>query len=86
MSKHQTPKRRATTDWSDLRAAKNQMARRLIHEPRVLEAHRQLASRMVMPRILSLPVSPAPSENTVGVGIGEKISDGKQTGILAHHR
>lgn len=83
MSKNQTPKRRATTNWSDLRAAKNQMARRLIHEPRELEAHRQLASRMVIPRILSLPVSPAPSENTVGVGIGEKISDGKQTGILA---
>ena len=54
------------------------MARRLIHEPREQEAQRQLASRMVVPRTLSLPVSTAPSENTVGVGIGEKISDGKR--------
>ena len=82
MSK-QVTKSRSTTKWNDLRAAKNQLARRLIHGPREEEAHRQLASRMVVPRTLALPVSTAPSENTVGVGIGEKISDGKQTGVLA---
>jgi len=83
MSKHQVRGSRSATKWSDLRAAKDQMARRLIHEPRGQEAHRLLASRMVVPRTLALPVSTAPSENTVGVGIGEKISDGKQTGVLA---
>jgi hypothetical protein len=83
MSKRQVSKRRAVANWNDLRAAKNQMASRLIHEPRAQEAHRQLAFRMTAPRGLALPVNPAQSENTVGVGIGEKISDGKQTGILA---
>jgi hypothetical protein len=57
---------------SDLRAAKREWSRRLLQP-----------SKMKAARALSAPASPAPSQNVVGVGIGEKIIDGKPTGIMA---
>ncbi len=83
MAKQKLAKKQAAANLNDLRAAKNQMAAELIHKPRAQEAKREQAFRTAVYRGLSLPVNPAPSENTVGVGIGEKISDGKQTGVLA---
>ena len=72
-----------TTKWNDLRAAKKEWAERLIHAPAGDETRRETAFRMVTGHWPPVAVNPAPSENTVGVGISEKVSDGKQTGILS---
>jgi len=76
-------KRSVTANWDDLRAAKKEMAAKLIHQPAADEAKRELAFRLAVPRGALRAVNPIPSENTLGIGIGEKISDGKQTGVLA---
>jgi len=71
---------------SDLRQAKQTFAQRLIHTPRTEHARRlqqmQLTA-LAAARRVSPPITPTPTENVVGVGIGEKISDGRQTGNLA---
>src|SRR5712691_9971695 len=72
----------SVTKWNDLRAAKKTFAERFIHTPRA-EAARAQAGRMISARVLSAAINPAPMENVVGVGIGEKISDDKETGILS---
>jgi hypothetical protein len=55
------------------RAAKQEWSRRLFSRPRTVTAARALAAA----------VSPDPERNVVGVGIGEKLVDGKTTGIRA---
>jgi hypothetical protein len=73
----------ATSNWENLRAAKNEMAHTLIHKARAIEVEREDPLSSAAARWLLPPVNPIPSENIMGVGIGEKVSDGKQTGILA---
>jgi len=68
---------------NDLRAAKNEMAGRYIHAPQAEAAQRLRAAGATFTRRVTTPVSPSPVDNVVGVGIGEKISEGKQTGVLA---
>jgi len=68
---------------SDVREAKNALAQRFIHAPRAEAAIRTPAAFAATARAVTAPISPAPIHNVVGVGVGEKISDGKQTGALA---
>jgi hypothetical protein len=68
---------------SDLRSAKKTLADRYIHIPQEQAAQRLRATAAVFARRVPVPVSASPNDNVVGVGIGEKISDGKQTGVLA---
>jgi hypothetical protein len=62
----------SANDRKTLRAAKATAAQRFLRAP---EATAFTA--------MSFATSPAPSHNVVGVGIGEKISAGKNTGVLA---
>jgi Peptidase family S64 len=71
--------------WNDLREARAALAQRFIHGPRA-EAARRLDGRnaaLAAVRAVTGAITPNPTENVVGVGIGEKISDGRQTGALA---
>ncbi len=56
-----------------LRAAKESAAQRLLQPAPTLTTFRAMAAS----------TSPAPEDNLVGVGIGEKLSGGKHTGIMA---
>ncbi len=56
----------------DIRAAKREWSRRLLKRPAIPSF-----------RVLTAAVTPDPQWNLVGVGIGEKISDGFRTGTLA---
>jgi len=59
---------------SDLLSAKVELSRRfLLDRPRGPQGT----------TLFSTPVTPEPKVNVVGVGVGEKISEGKPTGILA---
>lgn len=69
--------------WNDLREAKITLAQRFIHVPRAETARRTQMSPLAAARAATAAISPLPTENVVGVGIGEKISEGKQTGALA---
>ena len=60
------------TEFNDLLAAKRVWSKRCFAGPR--------ASGF---RAFALVTPPAPSQNVVGVGIGEKLDGGKPTGILA---
>jgi hypothetical protein len=73
----------SATRTSDLRAAKKIYAEKLIHSPRTSAAQSAQGAFSVPIRRLTAAISPSPTENVVGVGIGEKITDGKQTGTLA---
>ena len=68
---------------SDLRAAKKELAEKFIHSPRAEAARRVLAAGAVSTRAFTAVVNPAPTENVVGVGVGEKLSDGRHTGIMS---
>src|SRR5260370_25790173 len=68
---------------SDVREAKNALAQRFIHAPRAEAAIRTPTAFAATARAVTAPISPAPIHNVVGVGVGEKVSDGKQTGALA---
>lgn len=59
---------------NDLRSAKQDWSRRLLGK-----AGRNVGGA----RALLAPISPAPESNVVGVGVGEKLVDGKPTGVLA---
>jgi hypothetical protein len=61
-----------STKLTDLRSAKKEWAKRVLHAPRA-EGFRSFA----------VASSAAPDQNVVGVGIGEKIVDDKPTGIMA---
>src|SRR4051794_22700467 len=58
----------------NLRDAKKELA------ARYLSAERPMASGA---RMFSAAVSPVPTQNVVGVGIGEKVADSGPTGTLA---
>jgi len=73
----------AVGKWADIRAAKNELAQRFIHGPRAEALKRAPASLLLSARAAAAAISPKPVGNVVGVGIGEKISDGSPTGALA---
>jgi hypothetical protein len=73
----------ATTKWNDLREAKKMYADKLVHSPRLDAARRAQGAFASVIRGVTVAISPSPTENVVGVGIGEKITDGKHTGALA---
>jgi hypothetical protein len=56
---------------ADLRAAKEEYSKRLLTRP-----------SMPASRVLTSAISPDPNLNLVGVGVGEKIVDGRRTGIM----
>jgi S1-C subfamily serine protease len=60
------------TKLTDLRSAKQEWSKRLLHAPRP-EAFRSFAAAS----------SVAPDQNVVGVGVGEQIVDDKPTGVMA---
>src|SRR5579859_789160 len=67
---------------SDLRAAKTELASRYIHGRKIELARRAGSQMAALPRAMAA-ITPNPLHNVVGVGIGEKVSEGKQTGTLA---
>lgn len=69
-------------ELQDLRAAKTEWSNRLLQAPRI-EAARRGIPKMEAARALTAAVNPTPSQNVVGVGVGEKITDGRHTGSLA---
>lgn len=73
----------SATKFNDLRTAKKMYAEKLIHSPRIEEARRAQGAFLSSIRGITAAISPSPAENVVGVGIGEKIVDGKQTGTPA---
>jgi hypothetical protein len=72
--------RRYSTSLKDLAAAKSEWSRRLFPPP-----GKNAAQKLppVAARALMRSVSPVPKENVTGVGVGEKISSGKHTGVWA---
>ncbi|HXY24171.1 MAG TPA: hypothetical protein VEI73_05940 [Candidatus Acidoferrum sp.] len=73
----------AVGKWTDIRAAKNELAQRFIYGPRSEALKRGTTSMLTSARAATSAISPGPIGNVVGVGIGEKISDGSPTGALA---
>jgi Peptidase family S64 len=69
--------------WGDLKSAKKEWAERLIHKPQVEAARRVQVSAMMSARAMTAAVNPDPTENVVGVGIGEKLAGTRPTGTLA---
>ena len=63
----------STQHFTELRAAKNQVVDELLRPAAATEAF----------TALSAATSPTPTKNLVGVGIGEKITDGTATGQMA---
>src|ERR1043166_8448506 len=63
----------STQHFTELRAAKSQVVNELLRPAAATEAF----------TALSAATSPAPTKNLVGVGIGEKITDGTATGEMA---
>jgi len=66
----------------DLRAAKGEWSKRVLQAPRI-EAARRGVPKIEAARALTGATSPIPSQNVVGVGVGEKLTDGEHTGILS---
>jgi hypothetical protein len=62
----------SSINLSDLQAAKREWSQRLLQAPR--------ASGL---RAMSMAAGAAPSQNVVGVGIGEKLVDNKPAGVMA---
>src|SRR5437660_698116 len=60
----------ADSRFRDLRAAKEELSARFLRP-----------SNITTVRALKTPVSPVPTRNVVGVGLGYKLVDGKTTGI-----
>src|SRR5215831_12337623 len=67
---------------NDLRAAKAELANRYVHGRKTELARRAGTQIMAMPRAMAA-ITPNPLHNVVGVGVGERISEGKPTGTLA---
>lgn len=65
----------AAHDLGQLRAAKQEWSARLLRP--------ELRAGTESIRALSSAATPAPNRNVVGVGIGEKVADGKPTGVMA---
>ena len=69
----------------DLTAAKVEWSKRILQAP-IKEAAQRATALMIdvaAARALTRAISPVPTNNVVGVGVGEKITDGKHTGIWA---
>jgi hypothetical protein len=62
-----------TQNLEDLRAAKSEWFSRLLRQRRELPPT----------HVLLVPLTPDPARNIQGVGIGEKMVDGRHTGVLA---
>jgi hypothetical protein len=67
----------------DLRAAKAEWSNRLLFSRGKQVPERFPATALSIARTAYRPVSPLPTSNVVGVGIGEKMSYGQHTGIWA---
>ena len=76
----------STTKWNDLREAKKVYADRLLHALRLDSVRRAQGAFTSVLRGVTVAISPSPTENVVGVGIGEKISDGKYARQVAPKR
>ena len=66
-----------------LTAAKAEWSRRLLLKPRSQAAQTGASARSEAARALISPSSPNPEHNVVGVGVGWKITDGKDIGVMA---
>lgn len=73
----------AVGKWTDFRAAKNELAQRYIHAPRAEALKRGKTPLLSSARAATAAITPTPTGNVVGIGIGEKVSDGAPTGTLA---
>lgn len=73
----------STRELPDLRTAKAEWSKRLLLTPRIEFARAARAPRIEAARALTAAVNPIPAQNVVGVGVGEKLTDDKHTGILA---
>jgi hypothetical protein len=71
-----------STDLKDLTAAKSEWSKRLFPPPRK-EAAQYADSPIAAARALVRAVSPVPTDNVMGIGVGEKISSGRHTGVWA---
>ena len=71
-----------STDLKNLTAAKSEWSKRLFPPPGK-KAAQSADSPMTAARALVRAVSPVPTDNVMGVGVGEKISDGRHTGVWA---
>jgi len=69
-------------DLKDLTAAKSEWSKRLF-SPARKEAAQYADSPITAARALVRAVSPVPADNVMGVGVGEKISSGRHTGVWA---
>jgi hypothetical protein len=69
-----------STDLKELTAAKSEWSRRLFPPPKKATAQEM---PMMAARALVRAVSPVPAENVMGIGVGEKISSGRHTGVWA---
>lgn len=84
MARNEYPFIESTTGkLGDLRAAKTELATRYIYGRKAELARRAGTQLAATARSFTSAISPNPLHNVVGVGIGEKISEGKQTGTLA---
>ncbi|HKV91787.1 MAG TPA: hypothetical protein VJW20_04480 [Candidatus Angelobacter sp.] len=75
--------RSSSTTRNDLAAAKAEWSQRLFHAPRLKAVRLTATPRVEAARALTAATSPDPQHNVVGVGVGWKISDGKDTGVMA---
>jgi hypothetical protein len=71
-----------STELKDLTAAKTEWSKRLFPPPRK-KAAQSADSPITAARALVRAVSPVPADNVMGVGVGEKISSGRHTGVWA---
>jgi hypothetical protein len=69
----------ASGNLKDLSAAKAVWSQRLFQAPRAEGARGPVTAA----RALRAAVNPEPEQNVVGVGVGEKISNGQHTGVMA---
>ena len=60
------------TNLKDIRAAKQEWSARLLKRPSIPAV-----------RALTAAITPNPAWNLVGVGVGEKLVDGRRTGVMA---
>lgn len=75
--------KQAIPGLKDLSAAKNEWSQRLLQAPRAEAVRIGAAAMMHAARALTSAVSFDPVHNVVGVAVGEKISDGRHTGVWA---
>src|SRR5271165_5579006 len=71
-----------STDLKDLTAAKSEWSKRLFPAPKKAAA-KYADSPITAARALVRAVSPVPTNNVMGIGVGEKISSGSHTGVWA---